>query len=395
MTGSPSSRLTAQPQQVRVLIAATATAGVLLVPHVKPLVQSLSAFCRRLYHQWFVLTIHQAKPSVHGNGSGTISQLSIHPVKSLRAVPQETAILDAKGLSGDRRFMMVVPNPPLYQGYTDPSQAEMRFLTQRQCPLLATVVVKVSGDGSTMTLSTDNLPGRTVSFSTRPPNDAQTYRSTLWGDTVLVEDMGEDAALFLQALAAADPDCPANVANSVRLVKQAPNDARSANELYVPGAVSAANGILSKHYKPPVALSDGFPILIASEASLEELNRRLVARNKAPIDMTRFRPNIVVRGTKPFEEDHWKVIRINDVVMHVVKGCPRCKQSCTDQTTGQVSDEPLQTLTEFRALNPANAADVFFGQNILLEPGMEGRNVKVGDELTVLQWTNKPVYEGD
>jgi uncharacterized protein len=134
--------------------------------------------------------------------------------------------------------------------------------------------------------------------------------------------------------------------------------------------------------------------LVASEESLGELNQRLQAKGKHTLPMSRFRPSIVIRGlNKPFAEDHVAVLQIgNDVILHIVKGCPRCKESCTDQDTGEVTTEPLETLREFRALNTSNADDIYFAQNAVVGIGSIGKSISVGDKVKVLQW-GKPVWD--
>jgi uncharacterized protein YcbX len=135
-------------------------------------------------------------------------------------------------------------------------------------------------------------------------------------------------------------------------------------------------------------LTDGFPILVATQASLDELNRRLKDKGKDQLPMNRFRPNIVISDTlKPFDEDNWKMIQIgegkNAVILHMSKGCPRCKQSCTDQITGKRGDEPLATLSDFRVLG-ASDVDVFFAQNAVLNGDSYRSSIRVGDPVTIL-----------
>jgi hypothetical protein len=124
-----------------------------------------------------------------------------------------------------------------------------------------------------------------------------------------------------------------------------------------------------------VGFADGYQLLIASTASLAEVNRRQAAANPSapPLRMDRFRPNIVVSGCLPFEEDTWKRIRIGSSTFRVVKGCSRCRVTTTDQVTGVagatlgpdgVTPEPLATLSTFRAVGP----EVYFGQNLIHEP---------------------------
>eukprot|EP00957_Ditylum_brightwellii_P118666 9051586-Ditylum_brightwellii.AAC.1 len=110
--------------------------------------------------------------------------------------------------------------------------------------------------------------------------------------------------------------------------------------------------------------------------------------------MNRFRPNLVIRGgaksnMKPFEEDTWKAIQINNVILYIVKGCPRCKQSCTNQETGERYEEPLEILSTFRRMNKNGGDDVYFGQNVvfigLVDGNQKGGNlIRVGDEVEVL-----------
>lgn len=60
--------------------------------------------------------------------------------------------------------------------------------------------------------------------------------------------------------------------------------------------------------------------MLLTEASLDDLNKRL----ENPISSLQFRPNIVVSGTEPFDEDNWEWIKIGDkVVIRNVKPCPR------------------------------------------------------------------------
>lgn len=107
--------------------------------------------------------------------------------------------------------------------------------------------------------------------------------------------------------------------------------------------------------------------------------------------MARFRPSIVIQGTVPFAEDRMKVIQIGGTILHVVSGCPRCKESCTDQTAGIVTKEPLETLREFRQMNSNCPEGLYFAVNAIAAPGSEGQTIRVGDSVKVLQW-GEPVW---
>ncbi|KAL7556176.1 hypothetical protein ACA910_015296 [Epithemia clementina (nom. ined.)] len=329
---------------------------------------------------------------------GTVSGLFVYPVKSLRAVEVASVQLDSKGFQDDRRYMLITPLPlPIWKTSFADGEPTHRFLTQRQSPRMATVTTKIvkntTDDRHTsIEFSTHLLPGETVTVvSTKTPTiDSDTrevYLAKLWDDVVRVEDMGNEASAFFRKVMDADDMLPDELKDiPVRLVRQSLVDRRATIETFTPPSAR----LLPNCENPPISLVDGFPILIATEASLAELNRRIKANNHQEIPMSRFRPNIVVKGSaamEPFEEDRWKVISIDGVIFHIVKGCPRCKQSCTDQINGNVSEEPLLTLREFRVMSPRKQPDaVFFAQNAIAAAGMEGKTISVGAHVQVLQW---------
>jgi uncharacterized protein len=123
---------------------------------------------------------------------------------------------------------------------------------------------------------------------------------------------------------------------------------------------------------------------------LADLNRRLKEKGKEMLPMSRFRPNIVIQGTTPFSEDRMKIIQIGETIFHVVSSCPRCKESCTDQLTGVVTEEPVLIMREFR--QPTGDPDgVYFAVNAIAAPGSVGNTIRVGDVVKVLQW-GEPVW---
>jgi uncharacterized protein YcbX len=132
--------------------------------------------------------------------------------------------------------------------------------------------------------------------------------------------------------------------------------------------------------------------LIASESSLGVLNQWLETKGKEILPMARFRPNIVITGTEPFAEDRMKVVKIGDTILHVVSSCPRCKESCTDQTTGEVTKEPVETLSDFRRMSAAFPDNVYFAVNAIPVTGSGTKQtISIGDKVEVLQW-GKPVW---
>lgn len=334
---------------------------------------------RRIVATWLArLKIRRMAATAAANDASTtrrrVKGVYIHPVKSMRAVSLGESKIDDRGLVGDRRFMVVCENPPSIYGV--PLDATHRFVTQRQCPVLATIDATLSTDGS-LTLS-NGMSSIVVNMSTtQSPSSNKLLRARIWDNVVEVLDTGDETAAFLQEIIG-------NSMKGIRLVAMSHSDNRTSDEAYIPPEARTWTSSL-----PLAGLTDGFPILVACTASLDELNRRLVQKGKDPIPMSRFRPNIVIETTVPFEEDNWKVIQVGNTILHLVKGCPRCKQSCTDQLSGVVFDEPLTTLADFRALGRSKE-DVYFAQNAV--PHSVGSSVSVGSEVKILR-LGDPVWD--
>lgn len=228
-----------------------------------------------------------------------------------------------------------------------------RFLTQREQPRLATL--RATPAGSQLVL------GHSLAGELRVPladGGGPRRSATVWKDTVEVEDLGDAAADWVSR-ALGEP---------VRLVRFPDETVRRVNPAHAP-------------YPARTAFTDGFPILLASEASLDALNLRLVERGTSPVPMSRFRPNLVVAGPglAPFAEDGWRRLRIGPVEFEVVKPCERCVVTTTDQESGLRPEpgEPLATLAEFRR----HETKVLFGQNLVHRGSGE---IEVGQAVEVM-----------
>ena len=339
--------------------------------------------------QLMIRKITRSNSSNNTNGI-QVSSIHVHPIKSLRAVSVTSTRLTNLGLAGDRTLMLVRPSS---------SNGKYRFLTQRQCPKLTTINTSLPAPENDLTKITisHQETNQSITVDVTPSSllrNPVRLNAGLWDDTVQVVDLGDEASSFFQSILASydNTDDTTDDYSDIRLVAQIPNQERRVDSKYCPPATIDLFGRV-----PKVSLTDGFPILIASESSLNELNRRLKSKGKPAININRFRANIVIKGEllKAFEEDEWKAIQIgkDGPILHVVKGCPRCKQSCTDQMTGERFEEPLVTLKEFRALGK-DAADVYFAQNVVLQPGMDGKVICVGDQVHVLT-RGEPVWDKD
>ncbi|MBD0314660.1 MAG: MOSC domain-containing protein, partial [Microcoleus sp. T3-bin5] len=118
--------------------------------------------------------------------------------------------------------------------------------------------------------------------------------------------------------------------------------------------------------------------LLIGQASLDDLNGRLAEA----LPMNRFRPSLVVNGADPYAEESWREMMIGECRFYGVKPCARCTVTTTNQETAQVGKEPLRTLATYRKAGNK----ILFGQNMVF--GREGKQIKVGDQISVLSFNN-------
>ena len=250
----------------------------------------------------------------------TVSRLWIHPVKGCRAIAIDTAEIDALGLAGDRRFLII--------------DRHGKGLTQRSHPQMALIATGL--DPETLVLQTEKQ-GRLV--VPRHVDEARILRVQVWGDHDLAaEDCGPEASSWVSAA----------LGTSARLVRIGRSYRRPVE----------ANG--ADH----VSFTDAYPLLVITEASLSALNERLVDRREYPVPMERFRPNLVIAGAVPHAEDRWTNLMIGDVALRPTTPCARCTVITVDQATGTRLHEPLRTLATYRR-DPANLHHVNFGRNVI------------------------------
>ena len=253
-----------------------------------------------------------------------VRALFVHPLKSAAGLRVAEAAIDALGFAGDRRWMAV--------------DANGAFLSQRRIPAMATIDATPLPGGD-LCLSATGIASLCVR---RPADDAAEWQAVVWHDQVRALDGGEEAAEWLTTVLG----CKA------RLVYCPPARARLVDPAFVGGEAR-------------VGFADGFPLLIVGQSSIEDINTRLRDRGERDIGAERFRPNIVIEGATPFEEDTWRQISIGDgadvVVVDVVKPCARCSIISVDPRSGVQGVEPMRTLATYRR----RGSDVYVGQNAL------------------------------
>ena len=277
----------------------------------------------------------------------TLTELNLYPIKSCAGIALREATLTPAGLMVDHIFdreWMVV-------------DAKGELMTQRDYPKLALVKPRLKAD--TLELRAPGMLRLEIPLGLPDPEEENVVQVRVWDDTVDAYDCDETTATWFSKF----------LGTPCRLVRFHANAKRMASAKWTDGV------------EAPTLFSDGFPMLVISEASLADLNDKLKAQGRDALPMSRFRPNIVINGTGPFDEDLAEAIRIGDAKLKPVKPCARCSVPSIDQPTGQAGPDPLDILRTYRA-NPKVDGGITFGMNAILLEG-ESQVLRVGQEVDV------------
>ncbi len=221
-----------------------------------------------------------------------VNSLYIYPVKSCAGISLSSVDVDTRGFQYDRQWMLV----SLDEG----------FLTQRQIPKMATIRPSLSQ--THLVINAAGMPTISISLISCPAQKRVPTR--VWNIDVMANDQGDAVAAWLSGYL--------ELAN-IRLMRMCEDNDTS--------------------------FVDSRPVLVISEASLDDLNRRLAHA----IPMDRFRPNIVIAHSQPYQEDTCQQIHIGTLILDSSKPCTRCVITATNQLTGErKSKEPLKTLSTYR-----------------------------------------------
>ena len=265
-----------------------------------------------------------------------LSDLYLYPIKSCAALALDEARVEARGLAGDRRWMIV--------------DADGRFITGRQFPELTLVHARPVGGGLML-----DAPGMASLHVAIPAPSEGTDVVEIWKKPVAATFASAEAGEWLGRY----------LGTVARLVYMDDTVQRQVDPAF------AREGDI-------VGFADSFPIMLLGRGSLELLNSRL----EVPVSMTRFRPNLVIDIDTPHAEDEWTRITIGGVEFDVAKPCTRCNFVNVDPATGRKSHDgqPLKTLTGYRRFD----VGVTFGRHLIpRSPGV----VRRGDEVRVLAST--------
>lgn len=278
----------------------------------------------------------------------TITSLFVYPVKSCGGVQVQEALLLDTGLEFDRAWMVV--------------DAHGVFLSQRELPRMALIQPQLKYQDMVL-----RAPGM-LALHIALDQVEQPVRVKIWDDEVKAYDMGPIAAQWFTDF----------LGVTARLVRFDPDEKRVSSLRWTDG-VEALN-----------QFSDGYPVLVLSEASLAGLNEKLVAAGGAAVGMARFRPNIVLgsgasgQALTPHDEDRLGLIQIETgqglVQLKPVKPCARCPIPNIDPVTARSSPEVGEMLQTYRQDARLQGA-VSFGMNLIMLQGADCL-LQVGQPVT-------------
>ncbi|TSE29721.1 hypothetical protein Tther_01346 [Tepidimonas thermarum] len=272
----------------------------------------------------------------------TLEQLWIYPVKSCAGIRLRSVELLETGLEWDRTWMVV--------------DADGEFVSQRELPRMALIQPRLRMGRLEL-----RAPGM-LSLHLALDAAQAPCRVRIWDDSVDAYDMGDVAAQWFTDFLA--PDLPTGM-GPLRLVRCDP-DERRLSSLRWTGGVEAPN-----------TFSDGFPLLVVSSASLADLNERLALQGQPPIGVERLRPNVVIAGVQPHDEDRLERIDWHAagappdapaVTLQLVKPCARCAIPDVDPATGVPDGRVSPVLQSYRQDRRLMGA-ITFGMNAIVRRG--------------------------
>lgn len=261
-----------------------------------------------------------------------VHSLHTYPIKSCSGLTHQSLQINHLGPEYDRAFMLV--------------DEDGIFVTQRKYPIMAQIHVDVIGGELHCWFADKHLTTKLSDVS------AEIVSTQVWKDSVDSLVFSDKTNAWFSSI----------LGKSVRLVMQA-KDARRLIDPEYDGA------------NQTVGFADGFPFLLANMASAQFINEHL----DAPIDMQRFRPNIVVAGVeKAFAEDDWHTLSINGIEFDVVKPCTRCVIPSLHLHSQERQNQITKTLKQYRKTKDG----IVFGQNMIHRGQGE---IRVGDEVKLLK----------
>jgi uncharacterized protein YcbX/ferredoxin len=270
-----------------------------------------------------------------------LQNIYVYPIKSSASIELSNSWVEELGLAFDRRFVV--------------ASLDGQFISARTQPTLCLIQASLTATG--LIIIAPNMPALVIEYH----NLCQGYITVnLWNDTINAQQCRENINQWFSHYLQKSCQLLFFGADSQRFVKNKDSQ---------------------------VSFADAYPLLLISQASLDNLNKQYKA-DTTTISMTQFRPNIVVNNCDAFAEDNWQHIRIGEVEFEITTPCTRCIFTTIDPNTSEKhhQQEPLNTLKSYRQL--ANG-EILFGQNLV---ALNQGQIKRGDCLEVLKRKTAPIF---
>lgn len=294
-----------------------------------------------------------------------ISSLFIYPIKSCRGISVPSVNLSTSGFQHDREFVLCALT------IRESGEPVYKMLTMRNEPRLSLINTRI--EGQCLHVSVDDgasykkpsVSHTTLSLEADVEHQSSCVSFMLHKTEVTGHDLGREKSRIFSEFLNYD----------VRVLRRI-DSARHVKDDYRPLSIA-----------PEVAFPDQYPLLVLSEASIQDVNNRLskIGEKQLPID--RFRPNMIVRGISPFGEDDWKTILVAGCKIHLVAPCARCLLPNVDCETGSRSrtNQPYKLLNSYRKVDTNQALKPVLGMHAMVET-ISGR-LQVGDHIMVMSKT--------
>ncbi|GAD98936.1 MOSC domain containing protein [Paecilomyces variotii No. 5] len=329
-----------------------------------------------------------------------ISQLYIYPVKSLRPTSLTEAAITKHGLNYDRRFMLLKVKDEDTGDLENMHVADYPELTLFLTDLVLPgegddggsirVTYQPAGSDSSQNRKTLEIPldpdvqglreldivmHKSPTKGYDMGHEFNNWFSECLGYKVILAHLGQNRRPVLGSLS---PNAAAQ--------KQQDANGGGGWLSMMKNSVSLLSG--SGGDDSQITFADCAPFLVVSETSLHNVSARLPEGEE--MDITKFRPNIVVSGSEEeFEEDFWGELTAGDekAKLHLTANCTRCMSINVDFATGKYgtgeSGKVLKKLMKDRRVDKGVKYRPVFGRYGFPDKASDGMTLRVGDEVDV------------